>query len=96
MITSNLKLCSSLGTFALVGLASLASAAEGPVGQWDLQVDAQGQTMDATLDIKEADGALTGTIASDLGEYPVTEVSFEDGVLKFNLDIADLGLAFSF
>ena len=96
MITSKLKLCSSLGTFALVGLASLASAAEGPVGQWDLQVDAQGQAMDATLDIKEADGALTGTIASDLGEYPVTDVTFEGGVLKFTLDMSDQGFTLAF
>ena len=96
MLTSIKKLCAVVGAFTLVGQASIAFAAENPVGRWEIDIDAQGQPTAVTLDITEEDGALTGTIASDLGEYPVTEVSFEDGVLKFNLDIADLGFSFSF
>lgn len=96
MIKSIQKLCAVVGAFALVGQASIALAAEGAVGEWELNIDVQGQSTPVALDITEEDGVLTGTIASDLGEYPITEVSFEDGVLKFNLDLADQGFSLSF
>ena len=63
MIKSIQKLCAIVGAFALVGQASIAFAAEGAVGEWELYIDVQGQSTHVALDITEEDGRLTGTVA---------------------------------
>ena len=64
---------------------SVAAFAADPSGNWKWSVDFNGQSFEssARLDVKE--GKLTGTLTSPMGEVPITEGSFKDGVVAFVL-----------
>lgn len=83
-----------LAAVIMLGAGGAAFAADGIAGSWDLEIPMAGQQM--TLNVNEADGALTGTVISDQGEIELTDVKFADGTLTFVLDVADLGLTFNY
>ena len=57
---------SCLSLLALCGVA----VADGPAGEWVIVTNAGGQETEATLNITESDGTVSGTITSDLGNGP--------------------------
>jgi len=82
---------------ALTIIGSAASAAESPVGEWEIITDA-GEEIVATLIIAEENGELSGSMTSDIGEGPIENASFADDVLTFDITIdaegQELALAF--
>lgn len=81
-----------MAALAIVGLVSTeAFATEGPVGKWNISVDAQGQMAEAVLIIVEEDGKYSGTQVYQ-GELELSEVSFEDGELSFKLEVEGAGM----
>ncbi len=61
------------------------SADDGPVGTWDLTADFGGRTNESSLTITKAGDELTAKMQSPRGERDLDEVSFADGVLKFDM-----------
>ena len=74
---------SCLSLLALCGVA----VADGPAGEWVIVTNAGGQETEATLNITESDGTVSGTITSDLGTADLNNLKFEDGVLTFDIVI---------
>ena len=73
---------------ALVAAACLlpvAARAAGPAGTWKWSVDFNGQSFESSAKLDEAAGKLTGTLSSTMGETPITEGTFKDGVVAFTL-----------
>jgi hypothetical protein len=68
-------------------IGATAKAAENPVGEWTVVTDAGGQETSSVVTITEADGSYSGTIASDQGTLDLEGISFDAGVLKFNITI---------
>lgn len=91
-ITRNLAIA-----IAIIGLLPVtAFAGDGPVGEWKISIDADGQETSATLTIAEVEGEYSGTILSDLGEQELSDLSYEDGQLSFMLEIVEMGMSFDF
>lgn len=81
---------------AIVGLVSTAAfAAGGPVGKWNISVDAQGQSVDAVLIIEEKDGIYSGVQVYQ-GEQELSEISYKGGEFSFKLEIAGAGMSVEF
>ena len=83
----------ALAIFAFVGCAAF--AADGPVGTWNISVDAQGQLTEAVLIIVEEDGKYSGKQVYQ-GEQELSDISYKDGKLSFKLDIPEAGITASF
>ncbi len=67
------------------------SADEGPVGQWNLKADFGGRTNESTLTVTEVEGALKAKMSGRQGDRDLDDVSFADGVLKFNMTFSRQG-----
>ncbi len=82
--------------FVIVALVPAAAvAAGGPVGKWNITVDAQGQKQEAVLIISEEDGKYSGKQVYQ-GEQELSEISFEDGKFSFTLEISGAGMSAKF
>jgi hypothetical protein len=69
---------------AIVMLAPVVSAAEGVVGEWEFKSQMQARTSTATMTIsKNAEGKLEGTWSSQRGESTLSDITFENGKVKF-------------
>jgi len=55
-------------------------------GKWNVSVETPGGNRDSVLDIKVDGKKVTGTLASEMGETPVTG-EYVDGKLTFNISI---------
>jgi hypothetical protein len=75
----NTKAVVAIAVLAFVVMAPVVIAAEGIEGTWEFK-----NQMKATMTIsKDADGKLAGTWAGQRGESTLSDISFENGTLKF-------------
>ncbi len=83
--------------FAVIALVPVvAFAADGPVGEWNVLVNANGQESPSTLTIVEEGGRYSGTAASDQGVTELSEISYEDGTLSFTIELPEAGISIAF
>jgi hypothetical protein len=69
---------------AIVMLAPVVIAAEGAVGEWEFKSQMQARTATATMTIKKnAEGKYEGTWSTQRGESVLSDITFENGKLKF-------------
>jgi hypothetical protein len=65
-------------------LAGVVVAAEGVVGEWEFKSQMPARAMTATMAItKNAEGKLAGTWSNQRGESQLSDITFENGKLKF-------------
>ena len=64
---------------------SVAALAADPNGNWKWTVEFNGQSFDSAAKIEVKDGKLTGTLTSPMGEIPITDGTFKEGVVTFTL-----------
>lgn len=68
----------------VVVLAPAVMAAEGVEGEWEFKSQMQARTQNATMTIiKAADGKLEGKWSTQRGESSLSDITFENGTLKF-------------
>jgi hypothetical protein len=73
-----------LALFAAAFLLHAGDDAKRLVGKWNMvSVTSDGGNVNWVLIIKEVDGKLTGSLASEDGETSTKDFSFVDGVVKF-------------
>lgn len=65
------------------------------LGSWDIEMDFQGRTMEAKLDVTEADGALGGKWSSQLGESDLDDIKIDGDVLTFSRTLDRQGQQFT-
>ena len=78
---------------------ALAQTKPDPVGQWNLQSDAQGQISKFTLTITKEGAVLKGKIASEqYGPQDLTDLKFENDTLTYtrNLDLGGQAIEMAF
>ena len=69
---------------AIVMLAPVVIAAEGAVGEWEFKSQMQARTSTATMTIKKnAEGKYEGTWSTQRGESTLSDITFENGKVKF-------------
>jgi len=69
---------------AIVLLAPVVKAAEGIEGEWEFKRQIRARTWTATMMItKNAEGKYEGTWSNRRGENALSDITFEDGKLKF-------------
>ncbi len=69
---------------ACVMLAPVVIAAEGVVGEWEFKSQMPGRSMTATMTItKNTEGKYAGTWSTQRGESQLSDITFENGKLKF-------------
>ena len=69
---------------ACLALAPIVIAAEGVVGEWEFKNQMPARSMPATMTItKSAEGKLAGTWSTQRGESQLSDITFENGKLKF-------------
>ena len=69
---------------AIVMLAPVVNAAEGVVGEWGFKNQMQARTSTATMTInKDAEGKYEGTWTTRRGENTLSDITFENGKVKF-------------
>jgi hypothetical protein len=79
----------SLRLLALcLGLMVVAVSARGQdykplLGKWSMTSESSEDPVKWTLTLKESEGKLTGTLGTADGEQPAKDLTFVDGVLKF-------------
>lgn len=67
-----------------VMLAPMVIAAEGVVGEWEFKSQMPARAVTATMTItKNAEGKLAGTWSTQRGESQLSDITFENGKLKF-------------
>lgn len=69
-----------------LGGTAFASDNSEVVGQWDLALEVQGQAVNLDLNIVESTDGLVGTLGSEQGEGPLTDVQFDGETLTYNSD----------
>ncbi|HWA10013.1 MAG TPA: hypothetical protein VG838_11230 [Opitutaceae bacterium] len=65
-----------------------------PSGSWKWSVEFNGQSFESTAKFEARDGQLTGTLSGQMGEMPISDGSFKDGVVAFSLVIDGNGNTF--
>lgn len=86
-----------LGFAALFAVCfmSVAAFAADPAGSWKWSIEFNGQPFESTARFEVKDGKVTGVISSgQMGELPISDGSFKDGVVAFNLVIDANGTNF--
>ena len=79
----NVKAVLAGAVLVCVILAPVVIAAEGVVGDWEFKSQMQARTRQATMTITKADGKLSGTWSTQRGESTLSDITFENGKLKF-------------
>jgi hypothetical protein len=71
----------------LTRVVAAASSAPDPTGTWKWTVSpaGSGQTFEVSAKLSYADGKLTGTYQSRMGEAPISDASFKDGAVAFSV-----------
>ena len=73
---------------------SAVAYAQDPVGEWNLQSDAQGQITNFTLTITKVGEALKGTVVSEqYGKEDLADLKFEKGTLTYTRNLSIGGQA---
>jgi len=80
----NTKVIVAVVVLACIVMAPVVIAAEGVVGEWEFKNQMPARTSAATMTItKSADGNLAGTWSTQRGESQLSDITFENGKLKF-------------
>jgi hypothetical protein len=80
----NTKAVVAVVVLACVVLAPVVIAAEGVEGVWEFKSQMQARTSTATMTItKNADGKLAGTWSAQWGESTLSDITFENGKVRF-------------
>jgi len=66
-----------------------------PVGTYDCLLYVEGTEIGATLTIDGESGAYTGTVNSDMGPAPVSDVTVEGNEMTFLVDTGDMVVFFA-
>jgi hypothetical protein len=71
-----------------LGLMVLAVSAHGQdykplLGKWNMTSESNGDPVKWTLTLTESEGKLTGSLSAGEGEQPAKDLTFANGVLKF-------------
>src|SRR5262245_3575135 len=77
-----------LGAFLIAFSAGRsARAAEGISGEWALELEVAGQTIEYSLELTQAGDKVRGDLVSPRtkNHYPIEEGSFKDATLKFKV-----------
>ena len=83
----------SMFAFVMACLVPAAGfAAEGPVGEWNLLISAQGQEAPAALEITEENGVYSGTLTPPDGVRELSDIKFEDGKLTAKIVVEEAGM----
>ena len=78
------KAVSAIVVLVCVMLAPVVIAAEGVVGEWEFKSKTEARTSTATMTItKSAEGKYEGTWSSQRGESTLSDITFENGKVKF-------------
>ena len=88
----------TLASVFILALGAMAQAVN-PVGEWNLQSDAQGQITKFTLTITKVGEALKGKVVSETyGTQDLTDLKVENGTVTFtrNLDIGGQTIEMAF
>jgi hypothetical protein len=89
----------SLLSLGILLAFSAVAYAQDPIGEWNLQSDAQGQITNFTLTITKVGEALKGKVASEqYGNEDLADLKFENGTLTYtrNLKIGGEALPMAF
>jgi len=80
------RLVAAVFVLAFVGFVSPARAAEDPTGTWKWTTTLGDNTIESTLKAKLEGDKLTGTyIGRNNTESPISDGTFKDNVVKFNV-----------
>lgn len=71
-----------LVTFTVI-FSALAQDYKSLIGKWDMTSETNDDAVKWTLVLKETDGKLTASLATEGGEQPAKDFSYADGVIKF-------------
>ena len=91
--------CDSLLLLGILLSFSAVAYAQDPVGEWNLQSDAQGQITNFTLTITKVGEALKGKVASEqYGNEDLADLKFDKGTLTYtrNLSIGGEAIPLTF
>jgi hypothetical protein len=77
-----------------IATAALAADNKAVVGSWKISTEMQGQPVEMTMEIKEADGALTGTWAGPRGTDTLSDVKWDGTELSFSRTVNRQGQEF--
>lgn len=66
-----------------------------PVGVYDCFLDVDGMEIMATLSIEGEPGAYSGTVDSDMGVMPVSDIVVEGDAMTFMIDSPDMAVFFA-
>lgn len=93
------NLITPMGEIPLSGTRRGASIAAGSggdplLGDWDIEMDFQGNVRNAKLSFSEKDGSLAGTYTSNRGENQLKNIAFEGGKLTFSRTVNYQGQEF--
>lgn len=84
-----MKMFRVLVSFLALAAATAAFAAD-PAGTWKWSVPTPNGDIETTLKLETKDGKLAGTYSNQFGDATISNVSFADNVLAFEV-IRDLG-----
>ncbi len=70
--------------FAVVTIASAAFAAD-PTGNWKWSTQSPNGEIETTLKLESKDGKLTGAYSNQFGDTTISNVSFQDNVIAFEV-----------
>jgi hypothetical protein len=65
-----------------------------PVGVYDCMLDVDGMEFAATLTINGTAGAYTGTVDSEMGPAPVSDIGIDGNEMTFAVDTPDMAVFF--
>ncbi len=82
-------------TAVRAGDAGAASGKPSFVGSWDIEMEIQGNPVQAKLDVTEAEGALKGHWSSERGESDLDNLAVKDNTMTFSRTIEREGQEFT-
>lgn len=65
-----------------------------PTGVYDCLLDVDGMELGATLTISGEEGAYTGSVDSDMGPSPVTDITVDGQEMAFVVDTPEMAVFF--
>jgi hypothetical protein len=78
------KTIAAIVALAIIMLAPVVNAAEGAVGEWEFKSQMPARASTATMTIKKsAEGKYEGTWSAQRGESVLSDITFENGKVKF-------------
>lgn len=61
-----------------------------PAGEYGITINAQGTVLGGTLTIEDSADGLAGTLVTDMGTTPISEIALDDMAMTFSIDVGSL------